>query len=167
MSIQDFNSFFGAVPTASTLYIQSPGTWSIPRYSVHIPNDEEFIKTCAFKWSFNAKPDIVIHTSHNMAICIEAKFESGESSYPTSSADKKEFIKRSLNRVKQTELQRHVMENLLGIKIEFLFLVQQKPTRTTYPTLSWSEAFGLLNLRGTPIFVRQWLQRIGVSVRYA
>ena len=73
MSVLDFNTYFGAVPRASSEYIQSPGNWRIQRYRETITDDSFFWKTCRFKWGFNAKPDIVIHTSNDTAVCVEAE----------------------------------------------------------------------------------------------
>ena len=97
ISVIDFNKYFGAVPKPSPLYIQSPGNWSIPFYNRNIWDNEEFLKVCKFKWCFNAKPDIVIHTSNEHAICIEAKLESKEGKYPSSEKERKLFYERGFH----------------------------------------------------------------------
>ena len=74
MSILEFNKHFGAVRTLSTDIIASPSNWSIKYYDETISDNNTFLEVCKFKWCFNAKPDIVINTSHDTAICIEAKF---------------------------------------------------------------------------------------------
>lgn len=73
MSVVELNEFFGAVPVASREYIQMPGKWSIERFAPHILDDDAFLRTCRFKWAFDAKPDIVIHTTHDAALRVEAK----------------------------------------------------------------------------------------------
>jgi len=91
LSIFEFNHYFGAAPQPSSKFIQSPGNWSISSFDANIKSNDEFIKASKFKWCFNAKPDIVIHTSNNSAICIEAKLESEEGKYPSSKADRTSF----------------------------------------------------------------------------
>jgi hypothetical protein len=158
-SIEEFNRYFGAVPTASRDYIQSPGNWSIDRYNSNISDRYEFLKVCKFKWCFNAKPDIVIHTSNNHAICIEGKYESGEGEYPSKKSEKIIFRKRGLTFVKQTEIQGKIMD-LLGIKSSFVFLVQKDMVSTSHKTLYWEEAFNLLDLSESPLFIQNWIKSI-------
>lgn len=93
-SIEKFNEFFGARPKASKNHIQSPSTWSIKNYTDQL-DDQDFLEVCKFKWAFKAKPDIVIHTSYNNAICIETKLFSSESSYPSNKEEKKYLKKRT------------------------------------------------------------------------
>ncbi|MBW6533749.1 MAG: hypothetical protein K0B11_01955 [Mariniphaga sp.] len=158
-SIEKFNTYFGAVPTASRDYIQSPGNWSIDRYNSHISDKNEFLKICKFKWCFNAKPDIVIHTSNNHAICIEGKYESGEGEYPSKKSEKMIFKNRGLTFVKQTEIQGKIMD-LLGIKSSFVFLVQKNMVSTSHKTLYWEEAFNFLDLNESPRFIQNWIKSI-------
>ena len=161
MSVHEFNSYFGAVPSASEEYIQSPGNWSIGKYRKTIADNDEFLKTCRFKWAFNAKPDIVIHTSHDYAICIECKLESGEGVYPTKPSEIAEFRNRNLKPVAQTSLQKYIMENLLGIQTQFVFLVRKQASKShTHATLLWEDAFSGLDTRGCPLFIREWLRRL-------
>lgn len=160
-SVAEFNAFFGAGPRASSKYIQSPGTWSISRFKDTIRDNGPFLKTCMFKWAFNAKPDIVIHTSRNAAVCIEAKLESGEGSYPTAPNELAEFKSRGLRPVGQTALQKYLMEELLGIRTEFVFLVQAAGAGSaTHHTLRWRDAFSALDLTAMPVFVGEWLKRL-------
>lgn len=162
MSVYEFNQYFGAVPTASHEYIQSPGNWSIERYRKNIKDNNEFLKVCKFKWAYNAKPDIVIHTSHDTAICIECKIESGEGTYPTKPSEVKEFQNRGLALVTQTSLQKYIMEDLLGIKTQFLFLVQKEASKSeTHTTLLWKDAFSNLKIDNCPLFIKEWIRRMG------
>jgi len=161
MSTYEFNSYFGSVPSASHECIQSPGNWSIEKYQKNIKDNDEFSKVCKFKWAFNAKPDIVIHTSHDTAVCIEAKFESSEGTYPTKPTEIKEFKKRNLCFVSQTSLQKYMMEDLLGTKTRFIFLVQKSAAKSrTHTTLLWKEAFSNLNTYRCPLFIREWIKRL-------
>jgi len=158
-SILEFNTFFGAVPKASRKFIQSPGNWSIGRFKEHISDKYEFFKVCMFKWSFNAKPDLVIHTSHNTAVCIEAKFMSGEGHYPTTPSEKEEFKRRNLPYMHQTKLQEYMMEELLGIKTQYIYLVKKPPSKPKDCTvLLWKEAFACLKTEKCPPFVKKWIK---------
>ena len=161
MSTHEFNGYFGAVPIVSDEYIQSPGNWSIGKYQRNIKDNIEFLKVCKFKWAFNAKPDIVIHTSHDSAICIECKFESDEAQYPTNPSEIKEFKDRGLKRVTQTSLQKYMMEDLLGIRTQFVFLVQKEAAESeTHTKLTWKQAFSNLSRDGCPFFIREWIERL-------
>lgn len=159
MSVYNFNKYFGAVPKPSEKEIQSPGNWSIKHYHKYIHDNDEFLKVCKFKWSFNAKPDIVIHTTHNHAICIEAKFESKEGKYPSDKLEKEIFDKRELHSVGQLSIQENIMK-LLGIETKFIFLVQNKSNLTTHLTLTWTEAFEKLDTSNCPFFIKEWLKRL-------
>jgi hypothetical protein len=159
--IAEFNDYFGAVPKASTWCIQSPSNWSLPRFRKNIPDPEEFLRTCMFKWAFNAKPDIVIHADADHALCIEAKLESGEGQYPATSVEKAIFDELGLARVSQTRLQRYLMQDLLGIDTEFLFLTAKadgfSPEKRT---LSWAAAFSAVELGDQPGFVNAWIKGV-------
>lgn len=161
----DFNRYFGVMGEASTDSIQFPGNWSISKYDETIKDNDEFLKTCIFKWSFNIKPDIVIHTDKNHAICIEAKYESGEGAYPSSSADKAVFKRRGLAPVSQTKLQEYMLTNLLGVQTEFLFLVNKRNSKSeTHKTITWQDAFGYLDLSDCPTFAKDTLANVGAKV---
>ncbi len=157
-SVLKFNRYFGAVPRASARYIQSPGLWSVRSLDKTVQDDYEFLKTCMFKWAFNAKPDIVIHTSRDDAVCIEAKLESSEGHYPQSGVEKKVFRSRGLEYVRQTELQKYLMEELLGIRTRFVFLVQKAgQTSDTHRVLLWKDAFKSLEVGGVPEFMLEMI----------
>ena len=163
MSVLEFNTYFGAVPRPSRRYIQSPGLWSLPRFDRTVGNDDEFLRICMFKWAFNAKPDIVIHTSRDEAVCIDAKLETSEGQYPQAAVDKKNFQSRNLGYVKQTHLQRYLMEDLLGIDTQFVFLVHRsggKETPDSYRLLRWGEVFGSLDLSGIPRFMEEMISAV-------
>ena len=158
-SVLEFNKHFGAVPVSSADYIQSPGNWSVSRFKDNISNNDEFLKTCKFKWCFNAKPDIVIHTSNNHAVCIEAKYESEEGFYPSKQSEKEEFKRRGLAYVGQAEIQKMIMQ-LLGIESKFIFLVQKSTDSKTHSILLWKEAFDGMDLTGCPYFITEWIKRL-------
>ena len=156
VSVLDFNKHFGAVPGPSVKYVQSPGSWSLPKFNKTITDDGELLKTCMFKWAFNAKPDVVIHTSRDQAVCIEAKLKSSEGQYPQSGSEKKIFHSRGLEYVSQTGLQRYLMQDLLGIETQFVFLVEKPAkTRDTHDLLLWKDAFESLDLSGLPRFMHE------------
>jgi len=115
-----------------------------------------------FKWSFNIKPDIVIHTDKNTALCIEAKYKSGEGQYPSSKEDKAIFNERKIDKVGQTILQKYMMEDLLGIKTKFMFLVSKKIKSDSHKVMVWKEAFELLDISYLPGFAKQMIQKISV-----
>lgn len=158
-SILDFNTWFGAVSVPSRTYIQSPGNWSIDKYKLNIHDNREFLEVCKFKWCFNAKPDIVIHVSNKRAICIEGKFESMEGEYPSKESEKREFRNRGLSFVKQTEIQEKIMQ-LLGIEATFVFLVKNEIYSTSHKIIHWNDAFDMLDLSGSPLFIQKWIQRL-------
>ena len=86
------------------------------KFKSNFSDNDEFLKVYKFKWCFNAKPDIVIHSSNDHAICNEAKNISGEGIYPSKQSEKEEFNKRKLKYVRQTEIQKMIME-LPGIEL--------------------------------------------------
>ena len=160
MAVYDFNKFFGAARTLSTEYIASPGNWSIRYFNENITDNAEFIKVCKFKWCFNAKPDIVIHTTNNTAICIEAKYESGEGVYPSNVIEKNIFKERGLELTGQLSIQKQIMDELLGIETEYVFLVQNKHESETHKTLTWKEVFLKMDTEKCPFFIREWIKRL-------
>lgn len=179
-SVPQFNTYFGAVPTPSKKYIQSPGQWSLQKYNANIKDDYDFLKVCMFKWAFKAKPDIVIHTSKDQAICIEAKLESPESFYPQDSEEKNIFdnrVKRvsqtalridspckhvSKTRVSQTALQIYLMEKMLGIETNFVLIHNSgiKDVCKKYKSLSWDYIFKELNIEQIPDFMKTTIDSI-------
>jgi hypothetical protein len=155
VSIEAFNRFFGAGWRPSPDYIQSPGTWSMGRFDETIASNEDFLATCRFKWAFNAKPDIVIQTGQSSCVCIEAKLESDEGRYPTSAKEKAIFKRRGLSRVLQTELQRYMLTELLGMEAEFLFLALKRPSeKSEHRLVTWSEAFAAMDLDLIPAYMQ-------------
>jgi len=159
-SVIEFNKYFGATRSLSNVHIASPSNWSIKYYNQNIVDNEEFLKVCKFKWCFNAKPDIVIHTTHSTAICIEAKYESGEGIYPSNEFEKEIFKQREIEFVGQLSIQKKIMEEILGIKTEYIFLVQKLHNSETHKTLSWKEVFNAFNMENCPFFIKEWIKRL-------
>jgi hypothetical protein len=154
------NKKFGVGGKPSERYIEYPGKWSITKYIDHFKDKDDFLKICKFKWSFNIKPDIVIHTDKDHAICIEAKYVSGEGSYPSSEKEKAIFKQRGISFVGQTNLQKYMMEDLLGIETELLFLVKKKENSDTHKVIYWSEAFNCLDMSDMPKFAQDMVIKI-------
>lgn len=152
------NALFGVAGKPSETDIQNPGKWAISKYHDHFSDNSDFLKVCRFKWSFNIKPDIVIHLDNNRGICIETKFASGEGQYPSSSDDKVIFSKRGISPVGQLELQQYMMKELLGIDTQFIYLVQKKTSKDTVRTILWKEAFESMNFESDFPFVKDFMQ---------
>lgn len=153
-----FNEHFGA---SSKTDIRYPGNWSIIRYDKQIECPEEFVKVCRFKWCFNAKPDLVLHLSKNEAICLEAKLESGVSTYPCVKAEKDIFKRRKLpaNLVSQTEVQQQLMA-MLGIKAHFVLLTEEESLISTdYKVVTWQQVLKVLDLSAVPKYMKEMLRR--------
>lgn len=148
----EINKIFGVGGKASSEFIQYPGKWAIVKYDRHFPDNDDFLKICRFKWAFNIKPDIVIHLDKDRSICIEAKCESREGSYPATGKEKVIFRNRGIKYVGQMELQKYMMEELLGIKTDFIFLVFRKGKSSTHKVISWAEAFGAIEMNDMPKF---------------
>ncbi|MBU1105273.1 MAG: hypothetical protein KKB51_01295 [Candidatus Riflebacteria bacterium] len=148
----EINTIFGIGGKTSSAFIQNPGKWSILKYNQHFPDNDDFLKICMFKWSFNIKPDIVIHLDKDRSICIEAKYESREGSYPATDKEKGIFRSREIEYVGQMELQKYMMEELLGVKTDFMFLVFKKEKSATHKVISWAEAFGAIEMKDMPKF---------------
>jgi len=171
---------------ASSTDIQSPGRWSVMKIAGLLPDDGceassdrcEFLRTCRFKWAFNIKPDVVIFDAERRAICVECKLDSGESSYPSEAVERREFDRRKLERVHQTELQEYLMDSLLGFTTTFVYLTRKTPTSAhdkvsravvkpvgeqlapRKTALSWKGTFKALPHATCPTFIREWIDSL-------
>lgn len=161
--LMEINKMFGVSGEASSDFLEFPGKWAIVKYNNNFPDNEDFLNICRFKWSFNIKPDIVIHLDRDHAICIEAKYESGEGSYPASNLEKDIFTRRGIKYVGQMELQKYMMEELLGIKTDFMFLVFKKEKSETHRVVSWSEAFKSIDMQEMPKFAIDMATKISAG----
>lgn len=152
-----FNEHFGAVPRPSATEIQYPGNWSVSRFHPHIPDKDAFCATCRFKWAFNIKPDLVVHGENRQLLCIEAKWDSPEGAYPSKSSELAIFAERGLKPLQQTEVQRYLVETLLGFDGSFCYVVKSHAKAPPGITrITWSEALAPLDLAGFAPFVEQW-----------
>jgi hypothetical protein len=169
-SIAAFNSLFFSKGKSSTKQIVSPSNWNVSTiYENFKSNSDDFRTICMYKWCFNAKPDIVIHTSNVSAICIEAKWVSSEGSYPTSKLEKTLFdecFKSDVsnpkkNRVGQLEIQRMLMTQILGIDhVEFAYLTRSGKEQKEITELSWADIFESYDDTNTILSTQLWIKRI-------
>ena len=158
---QQFNEFF-LIPVNGngngqnrnlSKYIQSPANWRLSAFSSKQLEDHNMIAVCKVKWSFRIKPDLVIHTDDNHALCIELKLEAGEGFYPSDGTEKKLLVFR----ISQTELQKFMMEKLLGLECRFL-LITRHPDKA--PTeLSWRGLCDELDHSDLPNYLERALKR--------
>ena len=160
LPVMEINRKFGVGGQPSKDFVQYPGKWAIIKYKKNFQDKEDFLKVCRFKWAFNIRPDIVIHLNKDRAICIEAKYESGEGSYPVSNIEKKIFKEHRIPYMGQMELQKYMMEELLGVLADFMFLVFKKEKSETHKVVSWAEAFGSLDMVDMPPFAIEMAKRI-------
>ena len=158
-TILKFNAFFGASPRPSSRVIQYPGRWSVSGFDGNIGDDDEFLRTCIYKWAFNIKPDLVLQTPGDHVLCIEAKLESGEGTYPTSAAERAIFDRRDLVRLRQREVQRYLVEEILGFDGLFRYLVP-RPRPDDDQAISWPDALEGLEPCFDSEFVSRWLRRM-------
>ncbi len=160
LPVMEINRKFGVGGQPSENFVQYPGKWAIVKYNKNLQDNGDFLKVCRFKWAFNIRPDIVIHLDKDRAICIEAKYGSGEGSYPVSDIEKTIFKERRIPYVGQMELQKYMMEELLGMVANFMFLVSKKEKSETHKVVSWAEAFGSLDMGDMPPFAIKMAKRI-------
>lgn len=164
-SIEEFNLYWGASPASKTV-IQMPAKWSLTASQISRDDQELFRQACLFKWSFNAKPDLVICTSDRRALCLELKLESKEGIYPISPEDKRIFTQRGLSAVKQTEVQRYMLETLLGYETTFAFIsVSGEEEVDGYRSFSWLMTLKALDTSSLSASAKQTLQsRLGMRL---
>src|ERR1700722_868585 len=157
-TVRDFNAFFIGQSRASKKYIQSPANWHLPTFCENITNaysgkSEALTRSalaavCKFKWAFRVKPDVVIHADNDHALCIELKFESSEGRYPTDGTERKLVQEKKLFApsfgVAQTEMQRFLMEELLGFDCRYLFITRHE--RSDGRRISWANFLGRLEI---------------------
>jgi len=153
MSRQEiFNKKFISRRGASKNVIESPSNWNVDALNKTLISDEQFLKACRYKWAFNIKPDIVIHTSSKSVICIEAKYCSKEGFYPSSPKDKhvfkdrwgKEFNKKRLS---QTQVQKYMIEEALNFDFIGVYIAADDTKAPDhYIGKTWQEVFSWFNL---------------------
>ena len=160
-SEKEFNDFFiqrESKSSSSKKHIENPGNWNINCIDRNFQDNDVFLEICKFKWCFNAKPDLVIHTSLNQAICIETKFMSEEGQYPTKPAEREIFKRRDINSVGQYFIQKKIME-LLGIEAEYVIIANKKEESKTHKSFLWKDVFDPLDKTQCPDFVKKWIDR--------
>ena len=126
-----------------------------------------FRDLCRFKWAFNIKPDLVLLLPGARPICIEAKLESKEGSYPTAAEECVRFDRMvgPGRRVGQIELQQFMFEVMLDRPCQPVVLARSAlPDRSSEPAaegivpwLSWDEVFGHLDAGTSIPFVQRLL----------
>lgn len=163
LPVKEINLRFGVAGEPSSTHVQFPGKWAITKYESQFPDNDDFLKICRFKWSFNIKPDIVLHLDSNRALCIEAKYCSGEGRYPASESEKAIFRRRRIDYVGQMELQQYMMQELLGIDTQFIFLVSKNEHSATHKVVSWGEVFHALDLETMPKFAQSMAKRVSAQ----
>lgn len=155
MSPLAFNSHFGAVPAPSSTFIQSPSNWSVTRFDPNITDNDEFLRTCIFKWAFNVKPDLVVQVGEQV-LCIEAKWDSREGTYPSSEKEKTIFGRRWLDPVRQTEVQRYLVNDLLGFDGTFAYLTKQPTDSKADHSITWTDLLSRMTADHCPQHIRDW-----------
>lgn len=158
-SVLEFNTHFGAVPRPSSVYVQSPSNWSLARFDRTIASDDEFRRTCRFKWAFNIKPDLVIQTPSGQVLRIEAKWDSREGSYPASEGEKAIFQRRQLGYLTQTEVQRYLVNEVLGFTGDFAYLARTSFITAAGRCITWGELLPALDRTAAPRFVADWCEQ--------
>ncbi len=128
--ILEFNKLFDGSPKPSDKWIQMPGRWGKSMLK-ELRNEHLALCERAFelKWAFNAKADMVIHTGHNSALCVEMKFESPESNYTAHWLDTPDGRKDPKNRyvMGQLRLQQIILQGLLGYTTNFALVSKFGP----------------------------------------
>lgn len=140
----DFNAHFMGVAAGSAIKrdIASPALWSVASLANQFGETSAvFHKLCRLKWSFHIKPDLVVMVPGLATICVEAKLESSEGSYPTGK-ETKDYDRICVveGRVKQFALQQFMFETLLGQEC-LPVVVQRAPKEQACPVLTWKEVF--------------------------
>lgn len=175
-----FNArFMGDRGLRITRDIVYPGQWTIPALDDQARSmalgPEGFRDLCRFKWSFNIKPDLVLVVPETRPICVEAKLESKEGSYPVRADECARFDRAAGagRRVGQLELQRFMFEYLLGEPCQPVIIGGTPPHSGTVASetndavfVSWSDVFRCLDLDSSIPFVRRLVDENQVPLRH-
>ncbi|MBA4180132.1 MAG: hypothetical protein C0506_06035 [Anaerolinea sp.] len=139
--------------------ISSPGRWSIPAMLKHVNGGKDVpfgvIEALAkLKWCFNIKPDLVLMLPGQPVLCVEAKLESGEGTYP--SGDDAEALRRAFPTYKkpwrQFDIQAHLFGKLLAVS-HTQIVVSRSAARPE--DLTWAQVFGAMEMESSIPFVSQ------------
>jgi hypothetical protein len=71
-------------------------------------------------------------------LCVEAKWDSGEGSYPASEAEKAIFQRRQLAYLTQTEVPRYLVDEVLGFTGVFAYLARTSFTAAAGRCITWA-----------------------------
>ncbi len=166
-TIPEFNEFFlgsrGARIVSDIVY---PGRWSVRTLFERFgKNREEFRNFCRFKWSFNIKPDTVVLLAGSQPLCIEAKLESPEGSYPSRAQERAIFdtlFGQGEGRVGQIKLQQFMFEYLLASPCQTILIRRTAPVGggDDVPMLfvCWKEVFQELDFDSSIPYVRKLIE---------
>ncbi|MBK9149082.1 MAG: hypothetical protein IPM12_14860 [Flavobacteriales bacterium] len=158
---EGWNTFFGLTRNPSRTVYQSPASWVLSRIDDSVQG-QQYRDLAMLKWCFNIKPDLVIITGRKQAVCIEAKVESGQGKYPTSSIDKAEWKRRVAGSyVDQLDCQRHLFHHVLEFPIEavtYILLDEKGAGAGEAKGLSWKSAFAAMETAPSHPFVENWLR---------
>ncbi len=94
-----------------------------------------------------------------MAVCIEAKLESGEGSYPGSKADQAVFNRRGIGYVGQRDIQEMILRDILGVDVVKKYLVKKK-NEDDPECITWQEIFQVMDYSDSPDFIKAWIGRL-------
>ena len=146
--VPEFNAvFMGDAGLRIKRDIASPALWSLKGLAERFGDSPTvFRDLCRLKWSFHIKPDVVIRIPGHRSICVEAKLESGQSSYPVRPETVLfDSVVGKNQRVGQFDLQRFMFERLLGEPVSSVMVQKRYPrSGASAPTLIWGEIFSQL-----------------------
>lgn len=154
------NERFGVVGRRSGAHIVSPGNWGISAFSGRIRSDKDFKNACYTKWVFKIKPDIVIVLGSGRAVCVEAKWESGEGQYPSLREDKEIYRARCGGYARQLDIQKYLMETVLGFNTSYLFIDMKGSATEGSAHMSWNGLFRSLRLDRSLPFARNSIESL-------
>lgn len=150
--VHEFNAhFMDAAGSRIKRDVASPALWSVGSLAKRFGGQPKIFRDlCKLKWSFHIKPDVVIEIPGLPAICVEAKLESGEGSYPTGKeAVVFDDVVGRGNRVGQFELQRFMFRELLGRECLPVVVQKHYPAGVSdYPVVIWGEVFSAMIASG-------------------
>jgi hypothetical protein len=159
LNTEAFNKYFGG---RSKEHIENPANWVVVRFYENLKsNPADFLETCKFKWAFKIKPDLVLILPGNKAVCIEAKDESTIGYYPKYSKEQVLFNDMGIPYVRQTELQKYLMTDLLGFETSFFLIGSKEMQQDQFEFKSWNNVLKAMDTKGCPEFIlRQMQQRL-------
>lgn len=143
-----FNAhFMGIAGSRITGDVASPALWSVKALKEGFgTNRDVFRDLCKLKWSFRIKPDLVIWIPGAPILCIEAKLESGEGTYPTGGEAKIfDEVLGARVRVGQFELQKFMFSTLMATPCVPVVIQKREPSgQPDCPTLTWAAVLDTL-----------------------